>query len=166
MGATSETRQLAEHFLAAANAHDIDAMIAMWEPGGVEHFPTFEQTFRVPDEFASHFRSLFDAFPDVQWDIQSITQDPGLVVVRSRMHGTHLGPYQGITATGKPFAVDTVDFLRVRDGRIVRNDVLFDGLAVLRQIGVLPPARSRRERALQRAFNAMTRLRRRLRPHT
>lgn len=163
MGATSEARQIAERFLTAANEHDIDAMIAMWEPGGVEHFPTFEQSFRVPDEFAAHFRSLFDAFPDVQWDIVSITQDAELVVVRSRMHGTHLGPYQGIAATGKSFAVDTVDFLRIRDGTIVGNEVLFDGLTVLRQIGVLPPARSRRERTLQRAFNLLTRLRHRLR---
>lgn len=166
MGASSETRQIAERFLAAANAHDIAAMIAMWEPGGVEHFPTFEQSFRVPDEFAAHFRSLFDAFPDVQWDIQSITQDTELVVARTRMHGTHLGPYQGITATGKPFAVDTVDFLRVRGGRIVHNEVLFDGLAILRQIGVLPPAGSRRERTLQRAFNLLTRLRHHIRSHS
>lgn len=161
MGATSEIRHIAERFLAAANAHDIDGMIALWEPGAVEHFPTFEQSFRVPDEFAAHARSVFDAFPDVQWDILSITQDAERVVVHSTMHGTHLGPYQGITATGKPFAVDTIDFLQISNGRIVHNDVLFDGLTVLRQLGVLPPAGSRRERMLQRAFNALTRVRRR-----
>lgn len=163
MGATSATRQIAERFLAAANAHDVEAMISMWEPGAVEHFPTFEQSFRVPDEFAAHFRSLFNAFPDVQWDILSISQDAELVAVRSRMHGTHLGPYQGIAATGKSFAVDTVDFLHIRDGRIAGNEVLFDGLTVLRQIGVLPPAGSRRESMLQRAFNLVTRLRHRAR---
>ncbi len=137
-------------------------MIALWERGGVEHFPTFQQSFRVPDEFAAHFRSLFEAFPDVQWDILSITQDAELVIVRSRMHGTHLGTYQGIIATGNSFAVETIDFLQIRDGRILHNHVLFDGLAVLRQIGVLPPAGSRRERTLRRAFNILTRVRRRL----
>lgn len=161
MNGAPESQQLAERFLAAANQHDIDAMVAMWKPGASEHFPTFQQSFRVPDEFAEHFRSLFDAFPDVQWDVLSVTKDADRVVVRSTMHGTHLGPYQGITATGKRFAVDTIDFLQIIDGRIVRNDVFFDGLTVLRQIGVLPPAGSRRERMLQQAFNALTRVRRR-----
>lgn len=161
MDTQNDARNLAEAFLKAANAHDVDAMTAMWEPGAAENFPTFEQSFRVPDEFAAHARSVFDAFPDVQWDILSITQDGEHVVVRSRMHGTHLGPYQGIAATGKPFAVDTIDSLQISDGRIVHNDVLFDGLTVLRQLGVLPPAGSRRERVLQRAFNALTLVRRR-----
>lgn len=141
-------------------------MVALWEPGAVEQFPTFEQSFRVPDEFAAHFRSLFEAFPDVQWDILSVAQDAELVVVRSRMHGTHLGIYQGIIATGKAFEVETIDFLQIRDARIFHNNVLFDGLAVLRQIGLLPPAGSRRERTLQRAFNILTRVRRRLSSQT
>ena len=153
------SRDVAERFLAAANAHDIDAMISLWEPGATEHFPIFQESFRVPDEYAAHFRSLFAAFPDVQWDIVSITQDADRVVVRSKMNGTHHGLYQGITATGKPFSVDAIDFLQISDGRIVHNDVFFDGLTVLRQIGVLPPAGSTRERMLKRASNALTRVR-------
>jgi len=131
-------------------------MTRLWKPGGTEAFPTFEQSYQVPDGFTAHFESLFASFPDVRWDVASIATHGDLVVVRSRMHGTHLGPYQGIAATGKPFAVDTVDFMQIRDGEIIHNDVIFDGLTVLRQLGVLPPAGSRRERALQVAFNSVT----------
>jgi steroid delta-isomerase-like uncharacterized protein len=153
---THDVREIAELYLAAANDHDVAAMAALWEPGGRENFPTFEQSFVVPGEFSQHFESLFVAFPDVQWDLVSVATNDDLVVVRSKMHGTHVGPYQGIAPTGKTFAVDTIDFLRIRDGRIIHNDVLFDGLTILRQLGVLPPAESRRERALQVAFNTVT----------
>ncbi len=62
------------------------------------------------------------------------------------MSGTHLGTYQGIAATGRHFTVETIDFLQIREGKIVHNDVVLDGLEVLRQLGALPPAGSRRER--------------------
>ncbi len=156
MDAASVARHVAEEYLRACNEHDINKMVTLWEPGGIERFPTFDQAFSVPDGFAAHFRSLFVAFPDVHWDILSLTQDDERVVVRSLMQGTHLGPYQGLEATGKCVAVDTIDFLHITDGRIVQNDVFFDGLTVLRQIGAMPPAGSKRERTLQTAFNLST----------
>lgn len=156
MDASAETRQIAEHFLAAANAHDIEAMISLWEPGGAETFPTFGETYRVPDEFASNFESLLEAVPNVSWEIVSITTDADRAVVRSKMSGTHLGAYQGIARTGRHFTVETIDFLQIRDGKIIHNDVVLDGLEVLRQLGVMPPAGSRRERAMQKGFNTIS----------
>ncbi len=156
MDATSETRQVAERYLAAANAHDIEAMVSLWKQGAVETFPTFGETYRIPDEFASNFESLFKAVPDVSWEIVSVTADAHRAVVRSRMSGTHLRTYQGIAGTGRHFTVETIDFLQIRDGKIVHNDVLLDGLEILRQLCVLPPAGSRRERAMQKGFNTMT----------
>lgn len=161
MDTTSETRQIAERFLAAANAHDIDGMVSLWEPGGIETFPAFEQSFAVPHEFAQHFRSLFNAIPDVSWKTLSVTADPERAVVRSKMSGTHLGEYQGIAGTGRSFEVDTIDFLQISDGKIVHNDVFFDGLEVLRQLGLMPPSNSRTEKVMRGAFNTLTRLRRR-----
>lgn len=147
-----EAREIAKRYLAAANAHDIEAMVEFWEPGGQERFPPFEDSFRIPDEFSVHMASLFRAFPDLRWTTISLTGDGELVAVRSTMEGTHLGPYRGITATGKAICVDTVDFLTIRAGKIISNDVLFDGLSVMRQTGVLPPTGSLRERTLQKAF--------------
>lgn len=157
-----ETHEIAERYLQAANAHDVDAMVALWRPGGTETFPTFGQSFRVPDEFVAHFGAFFDSIPDVAWKITSITANSEGAVVRSTMIGTHVGEYQGLLGTGRRFEVETADFLQIADGKIVHNGVLFDGLAVLRELGVLPPRGSRRERAMQITFNALTRARRRL----
>lgn len=163
MQTSAQTRKIAERYLAAANARDLASMLGLWEPGGTETFPTFGHTYTVPDEFASNFESLFDAVPDVSWEIVSITADDEVAVVRSKMSGTHLGTYQGIAGTGRRFEVETMDFLEIRGGKIVHNDVLLDGLDVLRQLGVLPPQDSNRERAMRATFNVLTRLRRRVR---
>ncbi|MBW3593199.1 MAG: ester cyclase [Actinobacteria bacterium] len=102
-----------------------------------------------------------DPDPDVSWKTLSVTADPERAVVRSKMSGTHLGEYQGIAGTGRSFEVDTIDFLQISDGKIVQNDVFFDGLEVLRQLGLMPPSNSRTEKVMRGAFNTLTRLRRR-----
>ena len=102
---------------------------------------------------------MFTAFPDVHWETITIASDEHRVVVHSVMHATHIGRYEGLAGTGKTFAIDTIDFLEIRNGRITHNEVLFDGLASLRAVGAMPPVNSRRERALKAAFNALTRAR-------
>ena len=46
--------------------------------------------------------------------------------------------------------------MRFEDGLLKHNTVYYDGLALARQIGLLPSEGSRTDRALQAAFNART----------
>lgn len=156
-------RDVAAQYHVAANDHDAEAMVSLWEPGGTEVFPTYDLVLRAPDELRQYYEEVvFPAFPDVWWETITITTHEHHVVVRSVMHATHLGLFQGMIGTGKKFALETIDFLQIRDGRIVHNKVLVDGLASLRAIGAMPPANSRRERLLKSAFNTVTRIRRRV----
>ena len=78
--------------------------------------------------------------------------------------GTHAGgPFQGIEATGRAVALDGIDHFVVRDGVVVTNFVVFDQMQFARQLGLLPRDGSRADRAVKTAFNARTRLARRLR---
>jgi ketosteroid isomerase-like protein len=43
-----------------------------------------------------------------------------------------------IPATGKPREVRGVEFARVRDGKIVEHNMYWDGLDMMRQLGLLP----------------------------
>ena len=54
-----------------------------------------------------------------------------------------------------------LDFVRVEDGLIVRNDSYWDDSAIARQLGLLPAKGSRQERMLKGLLNAKTRLTRR-----
>lgn len=49
--------------------------------------------------------------------------------------------------------------MHIVDGLLVDNTVYYDGLSFARQIGMLPRAGSRGDRAMTTAFNAQTDLR-------
>jgi glyoxylase-like metal-dependent hydrolase (beta-lactamase superfamily II) len=72
------------------------------------------------------------------------------------------GPLWGLEPTGAHVDIEGIDLLRVRDGLIVRNDAVPDGMALARQIGLVPPAGSGFEQRLFTAFNARTRASRRV----
>lgn len=149
-------------YFAAANAHDPAGMAACWHPGGIEVVPALGLTLRAPESLKSHFADLFFGIPDVTFEIIEQAASGDLVCVRSTMHGTHVATYNGLAGTGKTFAVDVADFIRVADGLIASNHVVVDAMSTSRQLGVLPPARSRRERALLGVFNTLTRAKRAL----
>jgi len=71
------------------------------------------------------------------------------------------GPFMHLEPTGAHVELEGIDLLRVADGLIVRNDAVADGMALARQIGVVPPAGSALESRLFAAFNARTRATRR-----
>jgi glyoxylase-like metal-dependent hydrolase (beta-lactamase superfamily II) len=77
--------------------------------------------------------------------------------------GTFCGkPFQGIEPTGARLDIEGMDMLTVEDGLITRNDAYYDGTQFARQIGMLPERDSTAERGMTAAFNARTRVGRRL----
>lgn len=156
-----ETRSTAEAYIAAANAHDPDAMVSLWAAGGIEEFPALGTRYRAPVELRSHFAELFESIPDVRFDVQQLVVDAGSAVVLSRMSGTHNGRFNRLEGTGRRFELLVGDFLTIDDG-IRHNVVLFDGLSVLRQLAGFPPPNSKRERALAGLINAVAPVRRSL----
>src|SRR4051794_24899721 len=64
------------------------------------------------------YNRLRDAFPDFRPEIHWQTVDGDIVTTYTTYHGTHLGDFLGIVPTGKAIQFETVDAMRVRDGRI------------------------------------------------
>ena len=59
------------------------------------------------------------AFPDLRFDIHSITADESTVAVRATLYGTHLGPWRDREATGRSIAIAHAFFLRIEHGQVV-----------------------------------------------
>ena len=51
--------------------------------------------------------------------------------------GTHLGPLEAVSATGKKVMVKDVDLWRLEGGKIVESWAHFDQPGLLQQLGVL-----------------------------
>jgi steroid delta-isomerase-like uncharacterized protein len=78
------------------------------------------------------------AFPDLHIAIEDAFGCGDRVAARCRYTGTHTGDYMGIPATGKSFAIGTMNIFRVRDGKITDNWNQNDMLGLLQQLGVIP----------------------------
>ena len=162
----TETRspvEIARHmFEDVLNRHDADALRPYWADDLVEELPT--GTFRGPDEMAHYFAETFAAIPDFHIVPEQITGEDDTVFVKWRMSGTFSGgAWQGIEPTGDQIELLGIDCFTFREGRVTRNEVVFDQLSFARQIGMLPAQDSIGDRTMRGAFNARTNLKRRLR---
>jgi steroid delta-isomerase-like uncharacterized protein len=84
--------------------------------------------------FASAF---YAGFPDLHHEVTDVLVDGGAAAVRFVLHGTHLGDFFGIPATGRAVRVVANVLLDVDDGRVRRLRGVFDEAGLLRQLGVL-----------------------------
>jgi predicted ester cyclase len=83
----------------------------------VDHTP---QPGTTPDKTGVRvlYNRLRDAFPDLRPKIHWQTVDGDIVTTYKTYYGTHLGDFLGIAPTGKAIQFETVDAMRVRDGKI------------------------------------------------
>jgi steroid delta-isomerase-like uncharacterized protein len=81
------------------------------------------------------YHRLREAFPDFRPEIGWQTVDGDVVTTFKTYHGTHLGPFLGIAPTGRTVQFETVDAMRVRDGKIVEHWGVANLYSVVHQLG-------------------------------
>lgn len=88
--------------------------------------------------FKQFLRGFVVAFPDEVQTFTHIAADGDLVGVYATYTGTHLGPFNGIPATGKAVDFHFAGMFTVRDGKLAEFRVTWDNMTVLGQLGLLP----------------------------
>jgi glyoxylase-like metal-dependent hydrolase (beta-lactamase superfamily II)/ketosteroid isomerase-like protein len=158
----ADARSVATTYFAALARRDVDAAAACWAPDGVDIL-IGQSTAEGPDGVRAFFSELFAAVPDFTFEVETVVAEGDHAAVRWHATGTFSGEsaFQGIAPTGQRITQTGLDLLRVRDGLIVHNDAFSDGLGLARQLGMLPPAGSRGDQGMLKAFNARTRAARR-----
>lgn len=151
------TAKVARRYLAALNAHDVEAAVGFWAEGGRETIHGQIDTV-APDGVRAYFSGLFAAVPDLTLTELSCTAESDRCTIRSRMTGTFAGtePLFGAHPNGARIDLELVDNFVVADGKLVANDAYVDGMTVARQLGLLPPDGSSTQTAITRAFNVKT----------
>jgi steroid delta-isomerase-like uncharacterized protein len=87
-------------------------------------------------------RMMWSAFPDMTATIEDEAAEGDRVWSRTRFRGTHKGEFLGIPATGKPVEVESVDIVRVRNGKAIEHWGVTDMAGMMMQLGVLEPPAS------------------------
>jgi predicted ester cyclase len=93
------------------------------------------------DDFKAFAASLRGAFPDWYSTTDELLAEGAMVVERWTGRGTHQGEFQGIAPTGRQVTVPGFVFYRFSSGKITEFRGLFDGLALMQQLGAVPDLR-------------------------
>ncbi|MEP6910446.1 MAG: nuclear transport factor 2 family protein [Actinomycetota bacterium] len=156
--AESSTAEVVRRYFDAVGRHDLDAAMACWAPGAIDNLDPVGE-LRVPEELRAYFEELFASMPDFKYEVLDLFEQGDKLATHWRASGSFSGrPYQGMRPNGAKIETEGADLVQVENGLIKRLDSYWDDSAIARQIGVLPPKRSRQERIFIGLFNTKSRL--------
>jgi steroid delta-isomerase-like uncharacterized protein len=160
---SKRNEKAAREYFEAARNRDVEAMAAFWDDETVEDMVPVG-VLRGPAELRDYFGNMFAAMPDVEMTVERVVADASVAVVQWRMTGTFTGgPFMGLEANGKHVEMRGCDLIEFEERTIRRNTVFFDSMSFARAVGMMPPRDSGPERAMLSAFNAVTKVRSRIR---
>jgi ketosteroid isomerase-like protein len=135
------TREAFERGTDTYNAHDLDGFaeviaddVVFRAPGGMRG-----QGKRACLEF---YGGWLAAFPDAHVEVHDVHFIEDVAVEEGTISGTHEGvlhtPTGDIPPTGRALSVDYIHVIRYRDGLHVSFHLIFDRLAMLEQLDLMP----------------------------
>jgi steroid delta-isomerase-like uncharacterized protein len=135
---------LVERFWSAFQAGDLEGATAQVADDAVFLQPGMPE-IRGSDGMRAMLAGWRAAFPDIRHEVDDVVESGDTVAVQLRVMGTHQGPMRmpdgsEIPATGREVSWDSVDWIKIRDGKIVSWRVYQDNVPFLTALGLLPEA--------------------------
>jgi steroid delta-isomerase-like uncharacterized protein len=139
---TTSATEIVRSIYTGFNNRDLDSVAALVAddfalediPGGF--------TLRGPEGIRAWLNNWIVAAPDARADLRWIIAAGDWVATEHFGAATHTGPLQTpkgeLPATGRRIELWFAENYQLRDGKIVKLRVFYDGAAVLRQLGLLP----------------------------
>jgi predicted ester cyclase len=110
-------------------------------PAAIFHVPGRPEPAKGPEGYLEVIGMMRGGFPDIQWTIDEMVVEPTKVAARFTMRGTHRGPFFGVAPTGRRITVQALNIYHLCHGQIVTEYGQPDMMALLQQIGGVPPAK-------------------------
>jgi steroid delta-isomerase-like uncharacterized protein len=145
-------RNLVKQWEAEVNAHNAAGVAALYAHDAVLTSPMFKTTCGQV-AIAETFDVLFSRFPDWQVEVSAILVDGDQAAALTTASATDRSGAFGLPATGQPFSYRCVLLYTIRDGRIVREERIYDLTAVIDRLQKVRAERELRAAAdVQRAL--------------
>jgi ketosteroid isomerase-like protein len=104
-----EVRLLAEHWVAAWNAHDLEAIMSHYDDSVELVSPVAEQLLGIPNgkvtgkaALREYFRRGLEAYPELHFDLKDVLVGlNSLVLYYTNQKGTRTGELMEVSADGK-----------------------------------------------------------------
>jgi steroid delta-isomerase-like uncharacterized protein len=134
-------RELLERYVELYNAGDLEACMELYAEDAVQwmHDGLFEGVDAIRERLA---RDLV-AFPDARYVVESFVEDGDRFADEWTFTGTNTGPLRlpdgtEIPATGRAVQIKGMELVEVRDDRIVVDNLYYDFMAAVAQLGLVP----------------------------
>ncbi|MBX6321471.1 MAG: nuclear transport factor 2 family protein [Rhodospirillaceae bacterium] len=140
--AEADPLALLEGYMAAWNAHDAAKAASFFATDGQFFDVAVGKTYAGPADIqANVIQNYLTAVPDLKWQRQGepiVDSDGSGIAFQWTLSGTNTGPWSdGTEATGNPFEIRGVTFMRLRDGKIVYEGDYYDALGFYQQLGLI-----------------------------
>ncbi len=136
-----ENKELLDRYVELYNAGDLDACMELYAEDAVQrmHDGVFEGLDSIRDRLS---RDLL-AFPDAKYVVESFVEDNDTFADEWTFTGTNTGPLRlpdgtEVPATGRPVEIKGMELVEVRDGAIVVDNLYYDFMAAVAQLGLIP----------------------------
>jgi len=133
--------KLLDQYVERYNAGDMGAVSDLYAENAVRRMPdgTFEGRISIRERLASELA----VFPDVIYAVSSFVEEGDSFADEWTIVGTNTGPLTlpdgtQLPPTGKRVEIRGMEFVQVRDGKIVIHNLYHDNMAVMVQLGLVP----------------------------
>lgn len=90
------------------------------------------------EAFKNYYKNYVTGFSNVKFTIVDVFGQGDKIVKHWNFKGKHTGDFFGIPATGKDVDVDGVTLVKMKEGKIAREQDFMDNLEFMQQIGLIP----------------------------
>lgn len=129
-----ENKAVVRRWIEAYNERDLEAEADVLAPGLVVHVSVAPGPIEGLEAWRQFSGTFAEAFPDLRLTVEDIAAEGGTVAARMSFRGTHRGEFQGIPPTGKQVAFTSMEFNRVRDGKVEEHWVELDLFGLMQQL--------------------------------
>lgn len=133
-------KDVVRRFVAAQNADDVEVLREVLAPDVVRHCQaTPDVEVRSREDFLNFYEATNSVFSGARVTIDIMVAEGDMVATYGSFTGTQDGRMGLFPPTGKDVESKFLSVLRLEDGRIAEMWVEWDNLAILTQLGHLPP---------------------------
>jgi steroid delta-isomerase-like uncharacterized protein len=134
-------RNLLERYVELSNAGDLDACMDLYAEDAVQEMP--DGTFKGRSTIRERLAKELAGFPDATYTVGGFVEQGDSFADEFTIVGTHTGPFMlpdgtQLPPTGKRVEIRGMELVKVRDGKIVTDNLYYDNMAVLAQLGLVP----------------------------
>ncbi|HET8557898.1 MAG TPA: ester cyclase [Gaiellaceae bacterium] len=134
-------RALLERYVELYNAGDVEACMELYAEDAVQWM--HDGLFAGVDAIQERLARDLTAFPDAKYVVESFVEDGDTFADEWTFTGTNTGPFRlpdgsEVPATGRPVEIKGMELVEVRDGKIVVDNLYYDFMAAVSQLGLVP----------------------------